>query len=245
MPPRKKKQDITKTKNEVINIYDVMPDSLKPKYTNPYYEEHLISHPCRIICIGNSGSGKTVVALNIIAKMKDTFDYIVLVCQNAQEPLYQYLKSKVKEEQLTICEGIHEMPSLDNFDEDCQYLFIFDDLCNESKKDHKQIMEMFNRGRKMANGISMLYLTQSYFAVPKLIRLNTTNVILKKLSSMRDLNLILSDFRLDITKEQLQKMYKACTEKFDCFFQIDVATTDDSKRYRKNFIECLCPSDFS
>lgn len=240
--PRKKQE---KPKSEVVNVYEVMPDSFKPQYHNPYYDEHLISHPCRIICIGNSGSGKTVVGLNIISKMRDTFDYIILVCQNAQEPLYQYLKSKIKEEQLTICEGIHEMPSMDSLDEDCQYLFIFDDLCNESKKDHKHIMELFIRGRKLANGVSMCYLTQSYFAVPKLIRLNSTNVILKKLSSMRDLNLILSDFRLDITKEQLQKMYKTCTERFEDFFQIDVATNDDSKRFRKNFTECLVPSDFS
>lgn len=239
--PRKKQE---KPKSEVVNVYEVMPDSFKPQYHNPYYDEHLISHPCRIIIVGNSGSGKSTIGLNIISKMRDTFDYIILVCQNAQEPLYQYLKSKIKEEQLTICEGIHEMPSMDSLDEDCQYLFIFDDLCNESKKDHKHIMELFIRGRKLANGVSMCYLTQSYFAVPKLIRLNSTNVILKKLSSMRDLNLILSDFRLDITKEQLQKMYKTCTERFEDFFQIDVSTNDDTKRFRKNFTQCLVPADF-
>ena len=243
MPPRKK-QEKNKSESEVVNAYERMPDSFKPKYINPYYDEHLISHPCRIIIVGNSGSGKSTIGLNIIAKMRDTFDYIILVCQNAQEPLYQYLKSKIKDEQLTICEGIHEMPSLDSLDDEAQYLFLFDDLCNESKRDHKQVMELFIRGRKLANGVSMLYLTQSYYAVPKLIRLNSTNVILKKLSSMRDLNLILSDFRLDITKEQLQKMYKQCTERFEDFFQIDVSTMEDGKRYRKNFTQCLVPSDF-
>lgn len=242
MPPRKK---TTPSANaEVVNVYDVLPDSLKPKYHNPYYNDHLLSHPFRIIIVGNSGSGKTTIALNIISKMKDTFDYIILCCQNANEPLYQYLKSKVKEEQLTICEGIAELPNFNELDEECQYLVIFDDLCNESSKDHKQIKELFLRGRKLANGVSMMYLTQSYFAVPKIIRLNSTNVILKKLSSMRDMNLILSDFRLDISKEQLQRMYKECTSEFQNFFQIDVATNDDEKRYRKNFLTCLDPRQF-
>lgn len=247
MPRKKKpieepKPDITD--NRVINFYEVMPDSLKPKYTNPYYKEHLLPHPMRLIIVGASGSGKTTIGLSIIAKMKETFDYIILCCQNADEPLYQYLKSKVPEEQLKVCEGVENIPSFDDLDKECQYLCIFDDLCNESKKDHKKIMDLFIRGRKLANGISMCYLTQSYYAVPKLIRLNSTNVFLKKLSSMRDLNLILSDFRLDITKEQLQRMYKLCTEKFEDFFQIDVNTNDDRMRYRRNFTEPLNPQLF-
>ena len=241
--PRKKKEPAPRS--EVINIYEHLPASLRPKYHNPYYKEHLLSHPFRIIVVGNSGSGKTTIALNIISKMKDTFDYIVLCCQNAQEPLYLFLKSKVKDDQLTICEGIQELPNMDSLDEDCQYLFIFDDLCNESSKDHKKIKDLFIRGRKLANGVSMMYLTQSYFAVPRLIRLNSTNVMLKKLSSMRDLNMILADFRLDVSKEELQKMYKQCTDQFENFFHIDVATNDDTMRFRKNFTEPLTYETFS
>ena len=232
-----------KNENKVINFYEIMPDSLKPKYHNPYYKDHLFQHPMRLLCIGASGSGKSTVALSIIAKMKDTFDYILLCCENADEPLYKYLKSKIKEEQLQIYEGIQNIPSFDNLDEECQYLVIFDDLC--LAKNQEKIKDLFIRGRKLASGISMIYLSQSYFAIPKMVRLNSTNVLLKKLSSMRDLNLILSDYRLDIGKEQLQRMYKACTEQFEDFFHIDVATNDDTKRYRKNFTECLSPSDFS
>lgn len=230
--------------NKVINFYELMPDSLKPVYHNPYYEQHLIPHPMRLIVVGASGSGKTTIALTIIKKMADTFDRIILCCQNSHEPLYLYLKSKIKDDQLSIYEGIHDLPDFDDFDEDEQVLVIFDDLCNESKKDHKKIMDLFIRGRKLAKGVSIMYLTQSYFAVPKLIRLNSTNVFLKKLSSMRDLNLILSDFRLDLTKEQLQRMYKTCTDDFQNFFQIDVATNKDELRYRKNFTEPLDPHLF-
>lgn len=238
MPPKKVKPD----SNKVINFYEIMPDSMKPKYHNPYYKEHLLPHPMRLLCIGASGSGKTTIALSIIAKMKDTFDYIILCCENAQEPLYTYLKSKVKDDQLQVYEGIANMPSFNDLDEDCQYLVIFDDLCLARNQD--KIKDLFIRGRKLASGVSMMYLSQSYFAIPKVIRLNSTNVLLKKLSSMRDLNLILSDYRLDIRKEQLQRMYKECTDQFENFFHIDVATNEDHMRFRKNFTEPLNPQHF-
>jgi adenylate kinase family enzyme len=237
MPPKKKHP------NEVINFYEIMPDSLKPKYTNPHFHDHLLPHPMRMLIIGASGSGKTTIALTIIKRMADTFDHIILCCENADEPLYKFLKSKVKEEQLEICEGIGNMPDFNDLDEDSQYLVIFDDLC--LAKDQRKICDLFIRGRKLAGGVSMMYLSQSYFAIPKIIRLNSTNVLLKKLSSMRDLNLILNDFRLDITKEQLQRMYKYCTERFEDFFHIDVATNEDAMRYRLNFTEPLDPSRFS
>lgn len=242
MPPKKQKPVQSDDKNKVINFYEIMPDSLKPKYHNPHYQDHLLQHPFRLLCIGPSGSGKSTIALSIIAKMKNTFDYIILCCENADEPLYRYLRTKVKEDQLQVHEGIKNLPDFSDLDEDCQYLVIFDDLC--IAKNQQKISDLFIRGRKLASGVSMMYLSQSYFAIPKIIRLNSTNVILKKLSSMRDLNLILSDYRLDISKEQLQRMYKYCTQNFEDFFQIDVATNDDSMRFRKNFLEPLDPDDF-
>jgi adenylate kinase family enzyme len=228
--------------NKVINFYEILPNSLKPKYSNPHYKDHLLPHPMRLLCIGASGSGKTTIAITIIAKMKDTFDFIILCCENANEPLYAYLKSKIPEEQLKIHEGIENLPNFDELDEESQILAIFDDLCLAKNQD--KIKDLFIRGRKLAGGVSLMYLSQSYFAIPKVCRLNSTNVLLKKLSSMRDLNLILSDYRLDVSKEQLQKMYKECTQNFEDFFHIDVATNDDTMRFRKNFTEPLDPQQF-
>jgi len=228
-------------KHELPNWYkDILPESLKPKYHNPCFKDIEIAHPFRIVICGNSGSGKSSLALTIINKMKGTFDHLTLIVQNSNEPLYKFLESKLKHEQLTIVEGVKNIPDLDEYDngddEGFQNLVIFDDLCTESPRDQKIIGDFFIRGRKL--NMSMMYLTQSYFLVPKVIRLQATNVFLKKLSSIRDLNMILSDFALGIDKEELKHMYKECTADQQDFFHVDVNAMPE-KRFKKNFLQVL------
>jgi hypothetical protein len=121
-------------------------------------------------------------------------------------------------------------------DDDDQVLMVFDDLVVEKKQ--KVIEEYFIRGRKMCNGFSLIYSTQSYFATPKIIRLQCNYIILKKLSCLRDLNLILTDYSLDLTREELLKVYKDCTEEHTDFLMI-AAQADESERYRKNWNEII------
>ena len=54
----------------------------------------------------------------------------------------------------------------------------------------------------------MYYLSQSFFEIPKIVRLQFSHLILLKLSSNRDLNLISSDYSLRIDKNQLAVIYK-------------------------------------
>ena len=52
-------------------------------------------------------------------------------------------------------------------------LIIFDDMIADilsNKKLHPIVIELFIRGRKLS--ISLIFITQSYFAVPEYIRLN-------------------------------------------------------------------------
>jgi len=222
--------------NEVQNWYGHIPDSLKTKYHNPNYDNHLINVPFRLLCVGNSGAGKTTLVCEIIHRMDDTFGNIIICTKNADEPLYKFLRTKIKAEQLQVYEGIDNIPDLDSFDPELQHLIVFDDLVLE--KDQTIIEQYFIRSRKIAKGVSCIYLTQSYFKTPKTIRLNSNYIILKKLSSTRDLNMIMNDFSLGIEKEVLISMYKFCTEERSNFLFIDIDAPLEN-RFRRNFLDII------
>jgi energy-coupling factor transporter ATP-binding protein EcfA2 len=224
-------------KNDINNWYSIIPSSMKQQYNNPAYNQHFINIPARILIIGSSGAGKTQLVVELIHRMENTFGNIVIICKNQEEPLYKFLASKIKGEQLQIFEGVHNIPNLDEyFDKDLQHLVVFDDLVLE--KDQSLIEEYFIRSRKIGKGISLCYLTQSYFATPKVIRLNCNYIFIKKLSSTRDLSMILNDFSLGIDKELLLKIYKFCTREKNDFLLCDLDAPVE-ERFRHNFLKMI------
>jgi len=237
----KKKTSII-NKNEVTSIYDKIPDEFKTKYHNPSFADCEISHPFRMLVVGASGSGKTSVAVYILSKMADTFGNIKYFCRSKDEPIIKYLEKKIPRTHLQVYEGIADLPDLNEkdpekgFDPKLQHLVIFDDLV--LLKDQTKIVEYFIRARKIAKGISIMYLTQSFFRTPKTIRLNINYLIIKKLSAQRDLNLILSEFSLGCSKKTLIDIYKYCTAKRDDFLMIDIDQTND-KKFKHNLLEVL------
>ena len=56
---------------------------------------HIPDHPCRILIIGGSGSGKTNLLLNLIENQLD-IDKIYLYTKDPHESKYQYLINKKK-----------------------------------------------------------------------------------------------------------------------------------------------------
>ena len=90
-------------------------------------------------------------------------------------------------------------------------------MCIESVKKQKPIEEIFIRGRKMANmfGVSAIYLTQSYFFTPYVIRKQLTGLILRKINGKRDASNILRETSIDATTKQLLNLYNACCDPDD------------------------------
>tara|TARA_R110000868_G_scaffold370097_2_gene633574 strand:- start:16 stop:756 length:741 start_codon:yes stop_codon:yes gene_type:complete len=230
MNKKSKKDD-----DEIINFYEKMPSKYKPVYHNPSYDRLKINLPFRMIGVGGSGSGKTLIVCNLIKLMNDTFGNIKICCKNEKEPLYQLLKDKIPPEQLQIYEGLSKFPRCDDdeeFDPSLQHLVIFDDLCLE--KDQSKIEDLYIRGRKLCKGISCIYLTQSYFKSPKVIRINCGYIILKKLNSKKDLNMILSEYDLGVDKTALQKIYKNVCKTVKDFLFIDMEGLPEN-RFRDKF----------
>ena len=237
--PKKKETKKEGVKDGINNWYEIMPESFIPKYHNPTYEEHGLKHPARMLIVGASGSGKTQLAAEILKRMKDTYGLLVICVKNADEPIYNFIRSKLKPEYVEVHEGGIVPPISKYKDIDSQVLMIFDDLVNEPKKVQEQIGNYFIYGRKGAKnnkGISLMYISQSYFGIPKLCRLQSNYIFLKKISSMRDLGMMMRDHNLNMTKEELIKLYQYCTDDICNFMMVDVDAPPEH-RFRKNFTQ--------
>ena len=101
---------------------------------------------------------------------------------------------------------------------------------------------MFIRGRKL--NISLVFITQSYFKVPKDVRLNTTHFFIAKLPNKRELQQIALNHLSDISNNDFVNMYRKCTaEPFSFFVNDTTLASDNPLKFTKNLfnIECKFP----
>ena len=227
---------------DIINFYEKLPKKLLKKAYNPNEHLHHFQLPFRGIISAPSGSGKTNVLLNLLhlfSQGDGTFADITIITRNKDEPLYNYLAEKSKG-RIAITEGLNSIPKLDDMDKDENHLVCFDDLV--LAKDQSKIVEYYIRARKL--NCSVLYLSQSYFDIPPIIRKNCSYIIFMKIGGLRQVNTILRDFALGCSKEQLTGMYEYSTDEKMMPFIIDNETSNMQKKFRKGFNEYLDPNDF-
>ena len=79
------------------------------------------------------------------------------------------------------------------------------------------LSELFISARKL--NISLVFIKQSYFAVPKNIRLNSTHYVIIKISNKGELREIVLNHSSDIELKEFMNLYKKCTTK-PYFFQL-------------------------
>ena len=187
--------------------------------------------------VAPSGSGKTNFLVNLIhlfSRGKGTFADITIITRNKDEPLYNFLSAK--SDQIQIKEGLHNLPQLDKMDKAVNHLVCIDDMV--LAKDQSQIENYYIRARKL--NCSVIYLSQSYYRIPKVIRNNCSYMVILKLSGQREVNMILSEFGLGVSKEQLIHLYETATaEKFSPLL-LDLEA-QPFERFRKGFTQVLTP----
>ena len=230
-----KKKNLATIDNEMVNFYSHkgMKEFIT-EYDNPCFDSHQIKVPFRLAVIASSGSGKTQWLLNCIARMNDTFGHIY-VCYRTNEPLYDFLQKQIGADKITFFTQLSKFPQVNEMPRDKQILCVFDDVVNYSDREQGIIKEYFIRGRKMGKGISMCYLSQSFYRIPKIIRLQCNYLILLKLGSKKDLSLILGDYGLGVDKTELMAIYKEATQIPFNFLKISIDERDDNKRFSKNW----------
>jgi len=243
MPP-KRHPKINNDDGKVINFYEHIGNEFLDKpLPNPNKNLHGFNIAFRLCCVAPSGSGKTNWIVNLISlfcKGKGTFAQITIICKDATEPLYKYLSSL--SDSISIKEGLENLPMLDKtkIDKEVATLVIIDDCQND--KNQQRVIDYYIRCRKF--GVSIAYLAQNYFIIPKVVRNNCSYLVLLKCGSMRELAIILKESGFGVDKDQLVKMYEYATDTKFSPLIIDNESTDVNRRYRKGFTEYLTPSDF-
>ena len=79
---------------------------------------------------------------------------------------------------------------------------------------------MFVRGRKLE--YSSIYISQSFFGTPKIIRQNVNYVALGKGINKRDLRMILSEYSISLSVGELEQIYFTTTKEHMNFMMLDL-----------------------
>ena len=234
----------------MINLDNIVNNNNQQHNENwPY----IPNHPYRILIIGGSGSGKTNTLIHLINEQKD-FDKIYLYAKDLSEPKYVYLirnrenagikhlnDSKSFIECSNAMNGVYV--NIDNYNpsRNRKILIVFDDMIADimtNKKFQSVIKELFIRCRKI--NISLVFITQSYFSVPKDVRLNSTHYFIMKINNKRELQNIAINHSADIDYRDFIKIYRECTKEPYNFLTIDTTLpSTNSLRFRKNLFDTL------
>ena len=172
--------------------------------------------PFRMSVVGPSGSGKTNMVVDMVLN-HIYFDDIYVLAKDLEEPLYVFLKEKLE----SINELIEQQDNneiqkkgisfrseltldVDALDKTKQSLIIIDDMV--TNRDQRVAEELFIRGRK--KNASTLYLSQSYFQIPKMIRLNSSYFAIFNIPNKRQLRSIADTHSTRYEFKEFMAMFK-------------------------------------
>ena len=88
-----------------------------------------------------------------------------------------------------------------------------------NKKLNSIVTELFIRGRKW--NICLVFITESYYKVPKYIGLNTSHFFIAKIPNQREPQEIAINHSSDINIKDFTNIYRECTDEPYYFLVID------------------------
>ena len=234
----------------MINLGSIVNDNNKKHNENwPYIPDY----PYRILIIGGSGSGKTNTLLNLINEQRD-IEKIYLYAKDLSESKYEHLiknrenagikhlnDSKPFIDCSNTMNDVYENNDHYNLNRKRKVLIVFDDMIADimtNKKFQSIIKELFIRCRKI--NISLLFITQSYFSVPKEVRLNSTHCLIMKINKGKELQNIAINHSADIDYKDFIKIYMECTKEPYNVLTIDTPLpSTNTLRFTKNLFDTL------
>ena len=180
----------------MINLDDITNENNKEHNKKwPYIPDH----PRRILIIGGSESGKTNALFNLI-KEQDYIDEIYLYAKNLSDSKYEFLIKKLKDVGTKYCNDPNAFIECSNRMDDVyqniddynptrkrKILIVFDDMIADimaNKKFQTIIKQLFIRCRKV--NISLVFITQFYFFLPKDVRLNSIHYLIMRINNRKE-----------------------------------------------------------
>ncbi|GMF34647.1 unnamed protein product [Phytophthora lilii] len=142
----------------------------------------------RMVVLGPSFSGKNNLCMLILKHSPHAFAHLTIIARNPHQELYEYLRDKPY--------GFHTFanpdtpPSVDQvrhtpISSNKPELVIIDDYNNDKLLQKNVFLHYYTRGRHFK--LSTIFLSHSYFATDKMIRLNSEYVAILKANSKRDI----------------------------------------------------------
>ena len=123
-----------------------------------------------------------------------------------------------------------------NTDKERKILIVFDDMIADMIKNIKInsiVTDVFIGGTKL--NIFLVFITQSYFKVPKDVRLNSTHFFIMKILNKRVLQQIALNHSSEINSKYFIKIYKKCTaERYSFLVNDATLASDNPLRFRKS-----------
>ncbi|KAE9011850.1 hypothetical protein PR003_g17466 [Phytophthora rubi] len=165
----------------------------------------------RMIVLGPSYSGKNNLCMFILKHSPNTFSHLHIIARNKDQGLYDYLRDKL-EGFITFYDS---PPSVDHvrrtpMNSGKPELVIIDDYSNDKLLQKNVFSHFFTRGRH--HKLSTIFLSHSYFATDKMIRLNSEYVGILKANSKRDLQMVVKDFNIPgVTETSIVTYYNKAT----------------------------------
>ena len=109
---------------------------------------------------------------------------------------------------------------------------MFDDMIADimsNKKFQAILNELFNRCRKL--NTSLVFITQSYFSVPKDVRLNSNHYLIMKIYNKKELQNIEINHSANIDYKENLQIYRECRKEPFSFLTVDTLPVSNSLRF--------------
>ena len=188
--------------------------------------------------------------MNLIKNRPD-IDKIYLFVRDPYETKYQYSINKREKVGLdcfndpkAFMDYSNDMKDVYKKVEEChpgkkrKVLIVSDDMIADiiiNKKLNPIVTELFIRGRKL--NVSIVFITRSFFKVPKDVILNSTNFFIMKIPNKRELQQVALNHSSDIDFKDFIEIYKKCTARPYSFLVNDTTLPSDNPlRFRKNLL---------
>ncbi len=198
----------------------------------------IMKSPFRLLIIGASGSGKTNLLMNMLTDWL-IYDRLVLCLKNPDQPVYEefikriesVLKDAETPELFQVVSDIKEVPDISSFDSKKRNLVVFDDFLMD--KDQKVMKEYFVRGRPQ--GISVIYISQSFYGTPITIRQNCSAILLARPRNAGELAKFPKEMGFGLSSEEFEKRLNEATKEKYNWLYVDHQNSDPKLQWRKNF----------